>query len=374
MKRLFTLLPLLLATLTAVAQGDSPYACFGYEGKVLRTPQERQRRMMLVVPNPDTTAAIAKVGLDPTQQKYYLFDKQNHVLASDALVSTMTSRFLSIDPMAKSYPWNSTYAFAENRVIEGVDLEGLEFASTTQKDGTTAVSVNVNFEANDSSLPSLSQKQIDTYKSAINTAFNEMFSQSTHGRVTGKVTFDGGVQTNRTIPTLTLIGKPNSAEGGGSGYGSSRVNVYDYSSDKLKSPAQLANDAVHELMHDIRLEHPFELTQAFDTRLYQIKGQSFGTFPSTDPKIGFNMMMYANKNVNGQNLGQLWRSKGTLGTLLTAGQVAFALHEIQLQMSGYGVHPKYDHNLSREQNAARDFKIYDNYWVNSPGTPVKLSK
>lgn len=36
-------------------------------------------------------------------------------------------RFLSVDPLASSYPWNSTYAFAENRVIDGIDLEGLEF-------------------------------------------------------------------------------------------------------------------------------------------------------------------------------------------------------------------------------------------------------
>ena len=36
-------------------------------------------------------------------------------------------RFLSIDPLAKSYPWNSSYAFSENRVIDGIDLEGAEF-------------------------------------------------------------------------------------------------------------------------------------------------------------------------------------------------------------------------------------------------------
>jgi RHS repeat-associated protein len=36
-------------------------------------------------------------------------------------------KFLSVDPLAKSYPWNSTYAFAENRVIDGIDLEGGEF-------------------------------------------------------------------------------------------------------------------------------------------------------------------------------------------------------------------------------------------------------
>ena len=35
-------------------------------------------------------------------------------------------RFLSIDPLSDSYPWNSSYAFSENRVIDGVELEGLE--------------------------------------------------------------------------------------------------------------------------------------------------------------------------------------------------------------------------------------------------------
>jgi len=36
-------------------------------------------------------------------------------------------RFLSIDPLSASYPWNSPYAFAENRPIDGIDLEGLEY-------------------------------------------------------------------------------------------------------------------------------------------------------------------------------------------------------------------------------------------------------
>jgi len=35
-------------------------------------------------------------------------------------------RFLSIDPLVASYPWNSPYAFSENRVIDGVELEGAE--------------------------------------------------------------------------------------------------------------------------------------------------------------------------------------------------------------------------------------------------------
>ena len=35
-------------------------------------------------------------------------------------------RFLSVDPLAPEYPWNSSYAFAENQVISSIDLEGAE--------------------------------------------------------------------------------------------------------------------------------------------------------------------------------------------------------------------------------------------------------
>ncbi|MEQ9263154.1 MAG: RHS repeat-associated core domain-containing protein [Owenweeksia sp.] len=35
-------------------------------------------------------------------------------------------RFLSIDPLAANYPWNSPYAFAENKVIQFIELEGAE--------------------------------------------------------------------------------------------------------------------------------------------------------------------------------------------------------------------------------------------------------
>lgn len=35
-------------------------------------------------------------------------------------------RFLSVDPLSATFPWNSSYAFAENKVIEAIELEGLE--------------------------------------------------------------------------------------------------------------------------------------------------------------------------------------------------------------------------------------------------------
>ena len=35
-------------------------------------------------------------------------------------------RFFSTDPLEGHFPWNSPYAFSENRVIDGIELEGLE--------------------------------------------------------------------------------------------------------------------------------------------------------------------------------------------------------------------------------------------------------
>jgi RHS repeat-associated protein len=42
-------------------------------------------------------------------------------------------RFLSIDPLAFLFPWNSPYAFSENRVLDMVELEGLEAVPTPDK-------------------------------------------------------------------------------------------------------------------------------------------------------------------------------------------------------------------------------------------------
>ena len=44
-------------------------------------------------------------------------------------------RFLSVDPLKMEYPWNSNYAFAENRVIDGIDVEGSEWKKVTDNAG-----------------------------------------------------------------------------------------------------------------------------------------------------------------------------------------------------------------------------------------------
>ena len=42
-------------------------------------------------------------------------------------------RFFAPDPAEDKFPWNSQYAFSENRVLDGFELEGLEVANTIIK-------------------------------------------------------------------------------------------------------------------------------------------------------------------------------------------------------------------------------------------------
>ncbi len=47
-------------------------------------------------------------------------------------------RFWSVDPLARKYPWNSPYAFGGNRVVDAVELEGLEYVEIHHyPDGST---------------------------------------------------------------------------------------------------------------------------------------------------------------------------------------------------------------------------------------------
>ncbi|HWK02982.1 MAG TPA: RHS repeat-associated core domain-containing protein [Puia sp.] len=54
-------------------------------------------------------------------------------------------RFLSVDPLGTQYPWNSSYAYAENDVIRSTDLDGLEkylitTTNSTDKNGSAVQS------------------------------------------------------------------------------------------------------------------------------------------------------------------------------------------------------------------------------------------
>jgi len=110
---------------------------------------------MLKIPNPDATSDIALIGIAPNEGKYYLFDAANEVIQEDTLMGDEVARFLSVDPLTRSYPWYTPYQFAGNSPLKFIDLDGLErgFRDITQAeakavlDSYTARKVEKNVEA-----------------------------------------------------------------------------------------------------------------------------------------------------------------------------------------------------------------------------------
>jgi RHS repeat-associated protein len=75
-------------------------------------------------------------GFNSPSYRYGFNGKENDAESVDAgeglqdygmrIYNPSIGKFLSVDPLAPEYPWNSTYAFAENDVIRCIDLDGAE--------------------------------------------------------------------------------------------------------------------------------------------------------------------------------------------------------------------------------------------------------
>jgi hypothetical protein len=60
------------------------------------------------------------------------------------MFDSRVGRMLSLDPLQKDFPWNSPYAFSENRVIDKIELEGMEtFDPDAKPSGVTLIALAV---------------------------------------------------------------------------------------------------------------------------------------------------------------------------------------------------------------------------------------
>ncbi len=68
-----------------------------------------------------------RYGFQGQEQDDEIKGKGNSVNYKYRMHDARLGRFFAIDPLSKEYPWNSVYAFSENRVLDGIELEGLEY-------------------------------------------------------------------------------------------------------------------------------------------------------------------------------------------------------------------------------------------------------
>ena len=233
------------------------------------------------------------------------------------------------------------------------DRGGWKYSVDTN--GHTTINVVLNF----SILGNYTAIQANAYKDAIMGQFHNTIFKSSGGTMSGSITFYTG---NTNIVQSLSLGRMNDNIGGMTVYFDSSVNLYNHLTGELRSLSAVALDAVHEMLHTLRLSHPFEITQTEDTKLLRVAPNSFVSTPKTDDNIVNNIMSYPMIIVDG--------IKSSNQNSLTKGQLNFMLNEIKLQNQGYGFLPKYNHALSNAQNAELATQYYYDYWLNIPGIPV----
>jgi len=120
-------------------------------------------------------------------------------------------RFLTVDPISSSFPWNSSYAFGENDVIRSIDLDGLEKIETNYykkgKDGNLLLSKQASVEIlNNVSTPEIHKLEltIGSTKLSNGKTFNIIQSYSLNSEVTLKGRNEAGdLKTAPSIRTLS---------------------------------------------------------------------------------------------------------------------------------------------------------------------------
>jgi RHS repeat-associated protein len=80
----------------------------------------------MVMPNRNGSDNSYRYGFQAQEKDDEVKGAGNSVNYTYRMHDPRIGRFFATDPLAKDYPWNSSYAFSENTLINAVELEGLE--------------------------------------------------------------------------------------------------------------------------------------------------------------------------------------------------------------------------------------------------------
>ncbi len=234
-------------------------------------------------------------------------------------------RFISVDPLLAVYPSNTPFAFAENRAIDCIDLEGKEvYRSTHYNIFTNEFQVKITLvcytDIEDMNMSFIEQQHL---RNLLVTRFSEAFAGVQDSR--RRISFSGEIQFTETAKYgINYYSSVKDESRGGPQVLSAQgeVNTYDnvipvptstfYSKSselRKRSIASIVRTTIHEWGHSVGLNHPFEVHKddaAHDVQLTRIPGSlDHFTMPSMNYKyIEKNAMMYYDKKVyiNGMNL------------------------------------------------------------------------
>ncbi|WP_275141185.1 RHS repeat-associated core domain-containing protein [Elizabethkingia meningoseptica] len=150
-------------------------------------------------------------GQELQENGWYSFKWRNYI--------PELGRFFNVDPLSEKYSYQSHYNFSENRVIDGRELEGLEWVKSTNinQDGTKTHILNANIKLVNDSKNFTSDNMKDFQTSYINNmknSYNGALSSGDKIEI-GKINFetvksvkDGDYSISIVDQVLDTQGKP----------------------------------------------------------------------------------------------------------------------------------------------------------------------
>ena len=81
----------------------------------------------MTLPKRQGSTDVYRYGFQGQEKDDEVKGEGNSINFTFRMYASRLGKFLSIDPLTAHYPHNSPYAFAENRVIDGIELEGAEY-------------------------------------------------------------------------------------------------------------------------------------------------------------------------------------------------------------------------------------------------------
>ncbi|RVU90814.1 hypothetical protein EH230_07825 [Flavobacterium columnare] len=79
-----------------------------------------------MIPNRHGSSTAYRYGFQGQEKDDEIKGEGNSLNYTFRMHDPRVGRFFAVDPLESKYPWNSPYAFSENRVMDGIELEGLE--------------------------------------------------------------------------------------------------------------------------------------------------------------------------------------------------------------------------------------------------------
>jgi RHS repeat-associated protein len=159
---------------------ENHYYPFGLKHEVYVSANKKEFDLLI---GGGIDGGIGEVALKEVLETKYLYKFQGQELQDELGLNWYSfkwrnympdiGRFFNIDPLAEDYSYQSPYNFSENRVIDGIELEGLEWKSIKNEEtGNTNVQLTVQLY----NASSLNEKQLNKRIEAMKTQFSESFS------------------------------------------------------------------------------------------------------------------------------------------------------------------------------------------------------